>query len=73
MNAMEANLTLSDIQGRTVWTGHRTGSALRGGQQSFAIGTAHGALPSGTYLLSAKIKNVAGAVVAVERKVSTVN
>jgi glucosylceramidase len=73
MNAMEANLTLSDIQGRMLWTGHRSGSALRGGQQSFAIGTAHGSLPSGTYLLSAKIKNVAGAVVTVEKKVSTVN
>ncbi len=73
MNAMEANLTLNDLQGRTLWTGHRSGSALRGGQQSFAIGTAHGSLPSGTYLLAAKIKNAAGAVVTVEKKVSTVN
>jgi glucosylceramidase len=73
VNAREAELTLKDLQGRTVWTGHFDGSALQGGQQTFAIQSASGNLPSGTYLLAARIKNSAGAVSMVEKKVLTMN
>ena len=73
VNVREADLTLTDLQGRTVWTGHRAGSALQGDQQAFAIRPAHGNLPSGTYLLAARIKNEAGAVTTVEKKVAAVN
>jgi hypothetical protein len=73
VNAREADLTLTDLQGRTVWTGHRTGSALQGNQQAFAVRSERGNLRSGTYLLAARIKNEAGAVTTIEKKVAAVN
>jgi glucosylceramidase len=73
VNVREADLTLKDLQGRTVWTGHRAGSALQGDQQVFTIRSVHGNLSSGTYLLAARIKNEAGVVTAVEKKVAAVN
>jgi glucosylceramidase len=73
VNAREVDLTLKDLQGRTVWTGHYDGSALQGGQQAFAIRSEHGNLSSGTYLLAARIRNEAGVVTTVEKKVAAVN
>jgi hypothetical protein len=73
VNAREADFTLTDLGGRTVWTGHRAGSALQGEDQAIAIRTGHGNLRSGTYLLSARIRNGAGVVTKVEQKVAAVN
>jgi glucosylceramidase len=73
VNAREADFTLTDLGGRIVWTGHRAGSALQGEVQTIAIRTGHGNLRSGTYLLSARIRNESGAVTKVEQKVATVN
>ena len=73
VNIREADLTLTDLQGRTVWTGRRAGSALQGDQQAFTIRPVHGSLHSGTYLLAARIKNGAGAVTTVEKKAAAVN
>jgi hypothetical protein len=73
MGAQEMNLTLTDLQGRSVWTGRRAGNALLGSQQAFAIRTERGNLPSGTYFLTAKIKNGAGVVTTVESKVASIN
>jgi glucosylceramidase len=71
--AQEMNITLSDLQGRTVWTGHRGGSAILGEQQTFSIRPTKGGLLPGTYLMTARIKNSAGAVTTVENKVTAVN
>lgn len=73
VRAQEINITLSDLQGRTVWTGHRGGAAILGGQQAFAIRSANDNLSSGTYLLTAKIKSDAGVVSMVEKKVAVAN
>jgi len=71
--AREMNITLSDLQGRTVWTGHRGGSAILGGQQAFTIRPMQGGLLPGTYLLTVRIKNRTGAVTTVENRVTAVN
>jgi glucosylceramidase len=73
LKAQEADLTLADLQGRAVWNGHRAGSALRAGQQAIGIRSIHGNLPAGTYLLTVKIKNEAGAVTTLEKKVMEAN
>jgi glucosylceramidase len=73
VNAREADFTLTDLQGRTVWTGRRAGSALQGEDQAVAIRTGHGNLRSGAYLLAARIRNGAGAVMMVEKKLVVVN
>jgi glucosylceramidase len=73
MGAREMTVTLSDLNGRTVWTGHRGAAGIVGESQSFAIQTAKGALRSGNYLLTVKIRNAAGAVTTVENKVAAVN
>jgi len=73
VNAREADLILTDLQGRTLWTGHRAGSALLAGQQAFAIRSGQAGLHSGTYLLVAKIRNEAGMVTTVEDKVMAIN
>ena len=73
VNAREANLTLADLHGRIVWTARRAGSALQGSRQTFTIRSESGNLRSGSYLLTARIKNEAGAVTTVEGKVATVN
>ncbi len=73
VNTRQVDFILTDLQGRAVWTGHRAGSALRGGQQAFAVRSGHGDLPSGTYLLVARIRNLAGAVTTFEKKVAAVN
>jgi glucosylceramidase len=67
----EMDITLTDMQGRTVWTGHRAGSELHGNEQSFAIRSAHGNLCSGAYLLIARIRNETGA--SVESKIVLTN
>jgi len=72
VNAWEEDLTLTDLQGRIVWTGHRSGDVLQDNQQAFAIRSGHGNLRSGTYLLVAKISNDAGIVTKVEKKISAV-
>ena len=63
----------TDLKGRAVWSGHRSGSALRSDKQTFVIRSEHGSLPSGTYLIEAKIRNVSGAVMTVENKVTALN
>ena len=67
----EMDIALTDLQGRTIWTGHRAGSELHGDQQSFAIRPAHGNLCSGAYLLIAKIRNETGT--SVEKKIVLTN
>jgi glucosylceramidase len=68
----ELNITLSDLQGRTVWTGHRGGANLDK-QQVFPIQSKQGGLQSGTYMMSVRIKNGAGAITTLENKVKVVN
>ena len=72
VNAREADLTLTDLQGRTVWTGHRTGSAILGGEQTFTVQPTRSGLLPGTYLLTVRIKDRAGAITTVENKVLAV-
>lgn len=67
--AKEIDISLTDLQGRTVWTGHRAGNALQASRLSFPIRSAVGTLSSGSYLLSARIKNEAGEVSSIERDV----
>ena len=67
------NITLRDLQGRTVWTGHRGGNAILGGQQTFMLRREQGGLLSGTYLLTVRIKNSAGTISTVENKVKAVD
>jgi glucosylceramidase len=71
--AQEMNLILSDLQGRTVWTGRRGGSAMLEEQQTFAIHRPQGGLLPGTYLLTVRIKNSRGAVTTVDNIVTAVN
>ena len=67
--ARELSVTLRDLRGRSVWTGHRSNNAFRGNeQQAFTIRP----LQDGTYLLSVQIKNSAGAISTVENKVTMV-
>ena len=72
-DVQEMNITLSDLQGRTVWTGHRAGSSIHDGQQTFSIQPGQGNLLSGTYLLTVRIKDSAGEMTTVENKVKAVN
>jgi hypothetical protein len=67
--AREADLILSDLQGRIVWSGHRAGSALQSVQQAFTIRPVR----SGTYLLAVKIKNADGILKTIKKKVAAVN
>jgi glucosylceramidase len=67
--AKELDLSLNDMQGRTIWTGRRGGKTLHGEQQVFAVRTARGSLCSGTYLLSVKIRNGSGMVALLTNKV----
>jgi glucosylceramidase len=71
--AQEMNVTLTDLQGRIVWTGQCSGAAMHSGQQSFSIRPKQGGLRSGTYLLNVRIKNSAGAITTVENSVAAVN
>jgi glucosylceramidase len=73
LKTQQIDLNLTDLQGRTIWTGHRSGNALLSNQQVFAIRPEIGNLCSGSYLLSVKIKNEAGAVSTVEKKVTAAN
>lgn len=72
-DAQEMNLSLSDLQGRTVWTGYRRGSAKPGEQLAFAIRREQGGLLSGTYLLTARMKNTAGIITKFDQKVKAVD
>lgn len=71
--AQEMNLTLSDLQGRTIWTGHRDGGAALAETQVFEMHQAQSGLQSGTYLLSVRIKNSTGAVTTLDEKVKAVD
>jgi glucosylceramidase len=71
--AQELDLSLIDMQGRTVWTGHRGGKALHGERLAFAIQPAQGGFPPGSYLLSVRIKNSFGAVTTIEKNISAVD
>jgi hypothetical protein len=73
VGAQEMNITLSDLQGRIVWTGHRGGSAMGNQTQAIAIRPAHGGLRAGTYLVTIRIKNEAGELSTVENKVAVAN
>jgi glucosylceramidase len=70
--AQEMDITLSDLKGRTVWTGRRGGSAMLEEQQTIAIQRPQGGLLPGKYLLTVRVKNSAGAVTTVENKVTAV-
>jgi len=71
--AQELNITLTDLQGRTMWTGNRSGSEMQSAQQVFALKSAHSNLSSGTYILAVKIKNEAGVITTLEKKVAATN
>jgi len=66
----EMNVTLTDLEGRTVWTGNRGGNELQGDQQVFRLRSIPGGLHAGTYLLTVKVKNRSGEMSTVENKVS---
>jgi hypothetical protein len=66
--AQEMNIILSDLKGRTLWTGHRGGGGVLGGEQAVAIRPAQGDLLPGTYLLTVRIKDRDGAVIEVGNK-----
>ena len=38
LSAQEMNIILTDLQGRTVWTGHRGGIAIHGGSRLLRYG-----------------------------------
>lgn len=67
----DADLTLTDLQGRSIWTSHRTGALSS--RQAIAIRPGQSNLRPGTYLLSVKIKSDAGAVTKAQKKVMAVN
>ncbi|MGA2507707.1 MAG: glycoside hydrolase family 30 beta sandwich domain-containing protein [Chitinispirillaceae bacterium] len=69
-NAREMDIALIDLLGRTVWSGHRAGSEIVAGQQSFAI---RPGLRSGSYILTARVKDAAGNVATASSKVAAVN
>lgn len=71
--ARELSVTLRDLQGRTVWTGHRGSGAVLDEQQTFGIQRPQGGLLSGTYLLTVRTKNSSGAATTIENKVKVVN
>ena len=73
VNAQELNITLTDLQGRTMWSGNRSGTELKSSQQAFAIRSVNKNLSSGTYIVSVKIKNEAGVVTMDEKKVVATN
>ena len=66
----EMNVTLTDLEGRTVWTGNRGGNELQGDQQVFRLRSIPGGLHAGTYLLTVRVKNRSGEMSTVENKVS---
>jgi glucosylceramidase len=67
--ARELRVNLRDLQGRTVWSGYRGGSALLAEQQSFALHRPNAGVLSGTYLLTVRIENSTGVVTTVENRV----
>ena len=73
LDAREMILTLTDLQGRAIWTGRIGADQIHGRQQVVAIRSPCGGLHPGTYILNVKIKNKASTVTMVERKVSAVN
>jgi glucosylceramidase len=72
-DAQEMNITLTDLRGRAVWSGHCGGAAIHGVRQAFSIRPTQGGLRSGAYLLNVKIKNGADAITTVEEEVTAVN
>jgi len=73
VGAQEINLTLTDLAGRTVWTGLRSGSVLHGEQQAFPIRQGQSAIQAGAYLLVVKVKTMTGALTTFTNKVFAVN
>jgi glucosylceramidase len=71
-NAQEMNVTLTDLEGRTIWTGRQGGTALHG-EQVFKVRPVQGGLRNGNYLLTVRIKNRAGEISIVENNVSVIN
>jgi glucosylceramidase len=72
LDVQDMNIILTDLQGRRVWTEHRSGITFHG-KQVFAIRSSQGGLRAGTYLLTVKFKNGASAIRTVEQKVEAVN
>jgi hypothetical protein len=70
-NAQELNVTLTDLEGRTIWTGRRGGDALHG-EQVFKVRPIQGGLCNGNYLLTVRIKNRDGEISIVENTVSVI-
>ena len=68
-DARELQVTVRDLQGRTVWSGRRGGSAPLKEDQSFALQGPKGGILSGVYALTVRIKNGAGMVTTMEDKV----
>ena len=71
--AKEITIALSDLHGRTVLTGRRSGNAILDEQQAFSMRPTQRGLPPGTYLLTVRIKNGVGAIMKLESKVTAVN
>jgi glucosylceramidase len=71
-NAKELDLSLIDMQGRTVWTGHCGSKTLCGKQLAFAIPPSQGGFSPGSYLLSVRIKNRSGAVTTATKNILAV-
>lgn len=71
--AQEINLTLTDLAGRTIWTGLRSGSMLHGEQQDFFIHQGQSGLHTGAYLLVVKVKDMTGALTTLKNKVFAIN
>lgn len=63
VGAHNLDITLADLQGRTVWVGH---CAIGVDQHSLAIPLMRSDIASGAYLLTAQFKNQTGAIMAVE-------
>ncbi len=66
------SVSLSDLQGRTIWTGTREGNAINSELQTFKVNAQQHKLTSGTYTLSVQLKNKAGKVSTIEDKVKVI-
>ena len=73
MDVRKMDVTLTDLQGRTLWSGSIGGAALRHERQAIAIRPAGGILTPGTCIMTVKIRNAASAVVTTAKMVAVVN
>ena len=73
MDAREMDVSLTDLQGRTLWSGSIGDAALRHERQAIAVRPAGGIITPGTCIMTVKIRNAASAVMTASRKVAVVN